>query len=384
MCKLGAVLALALLAAATVVMPSSAALLADEAQVQLTIGERLLGAGDLGRAEIELQKVVADYPSTEAVPWARVRLAECHFRQNRFDDCILEARRVVNLSQSSSEQLVAAWAQVFVGLGYKGKGQLDSEIWELAKVRAILGDNPSRKPLLRAEIELALAHHNRNDRKDAIALAREVLADPAALNADRAWAEVVLGSALLGEWRIAEGLAELQKVKDRFGGLQDQVQQAERSIFDKKYLGPHDYDGAIREAGSILSSANVSEGRARQARRVTALAYLYKGDYDHAIAEATAFLVKYRGADEDCRACYAIQAQSYAMKKQYDQAISCLQSELATDPPDHEIRARIEWDLATCYRALGDPASASEHYRRIVDQYATSHLSIRAAAELAK
>lgn len=139
-------------AAVFAVVPAVATTADEQSKALLTKGEGLLSAGNLAAAEIELKKVIDEFPSTEWAFWARVRLSECYYHQGRFDDCILEARRVVNLYPSQAPQLAAAWAQVNVGLGYKGKGELDAAIWELEKVESILGDHEDRGPVLKAKI----------------------------------------------------------------------------------------------------------------------------------------------------------------------------------------------------------------------------------------
>lgn len=382
--KLAIIVALVTFAAASAVAPAVAMTADEQSKAQLTKGEGLLSAGNFAAAEVELRKVIEEFPSTEWTFWARVRLSECYYHQGRFDGCILEARRVVNLYPSQAPQLAAAWAQVNVGLGYKGKGELDAAIWELEKVESILGNHEDRGPVLKAKYEMALAHHNRNNRAASISLCRAILSDPKATDHDRAFALVVLGSSLIDDWRIDEGLAELQKVRDQYPGLQDAILAAERRILESKYIARHDYDGAIREGRVIIESPAVSEGRARQARYFMALACFRKGDYDSAISEAQTLLDNYPVFGEDHRQCYALKARAYAMKKDYAQAISCLESLLATNPTDPEMRAVAEWDIATCYKALGDSTRANERLQRITSLYPRSHLALRAVQELKK
>ena len=370
-----------LLAVATAVAPLAAEDVDDQAKARLTTGEQLLGAGALGAAEVELKKVIEDYPQTEWTHWARVRLSECYYHQNRFDACVLEARKVVNLYPTEAPQLAAAWAQFYVGLAHKGRKDLGSAIWEWQRVEQILGTSADRGPLLQTRCNLALAYHDRNDRKRAVAVSREILAEPELPSGDRAWAHVVLGSALVGDWRFDEGLAELQKARGE-PALQEQMKAAERKIFDHKYIGRHDYDGAISEGRAIADDPATNDARGRQARYFVALACLYKKDYDAAIAEAQGLLDRYPVPGEDHCQCHLIKARAYAKKNDYAQAIDSLEAALATNPPDPEIRAAAEWDIATCYRVLGDMARAKERLQRIVDLYKVSHLWLRAAKEL--
>lgn len=72
------------------------------------------------------------------------------------------------------------------------------------------------------------------------------------------------------------------------------------------------------------------------------------------------------------------------MKKDYAQAISCLESLLATNPTDPETRATAEWDLATCYKAMGDSMRADERLQKLTSLYPKSHLALRAVQELKK
>ena len=373
---------IALVAVASAV-PGVAQTTDELARAQLAKGEERLAAGDLLSAESELRKTIEEFPSTEWAHWARVRLADCLLRQNRLDESINVARGVVNVCPASSPRLAAAWAQYYVGLGYKAKDELDAQIWEMEKVESILGDHEDRGPFIKAKYELALAHHNRNDREKSISLCHEILSEKNATDDDRAWACVILGSSLADSGKTDEALSVLDRVRNEFPSLQEQVLAAERRIFENRYLSRHDYDGAIREGRAIASSPTSSEGRARQARYYTALALLRKGDYQEAILEAQALLDRYTVFGEDHRKCRVIIARASAARKDYANAVAALQALLATDPPDTETRATALWDIATCCKATGDTARAREYYQRIIDACGTSHLALRAARELA-
>lgn len=374
--------ALLVVLAAAFGTPAPADTVSDPARAELARGEERLSAMDYPGAEAQLRSVIQTYPTSEWAWWARVRVSESLLHQGKLEDCILEARKVVNMHPVAAPRVAAAWAQLYVGLSYKAKSEPESARCELEKVRSLLADDPDRGPLLMALCNLSLICHEMNDRQGAIALAKEVLAEPTASELDRARALVSLGSALVGERRLAEGLAELQKVRVLYSHLDEPVSAAERKIFESGYIGCHDYDGAIREARAILSIEGVSERRARQARYYLALALLYQKKPDAALVEAQALLDTYPNPLDDHRLCHTIRARAYAMKKDYARAKDSLEAAMATNPTDTELRATIEWDLATCYRAVGDTARANEHYQRLVDEYPGSHLSLRAAAEL--
>lgn len=373
------------LAAAAIFLatPCSAQTVDELAKARLARAEALLSAGDHSAAEPQLREIAETAPTSEWTHWARFRLSECLYHQGRFDESISEARKVANLFPSQSPRLAAAWSQFSVGLGYKGKGMLDVEIAELEKVESILGDDPDRGPLIKAKYEMALAHHNRNNRPTSMRLCREILADPGATDADRAWARVVLGSTLIDAWKTAEGIAELENVRNQFPGLQDVLLAAERKLFEARYLGRHDHDGAIREGWVIANSSTASEARARQARYYIAISHLRKGDNAAAIAEARALLERYPAFGEDHLRCRVVMAQAYAATGNHDEAAAALEAVLAMGLADTEFLATVEWDLATCYRQLGDAARAREHYQRVFDLYPASHLALRAARELA-
>jgi tetratricopeptide (TPR) repeat protein len=218
---------IALVAVASAV-PGVAQTTDELARAQLAKGEERLAAGDLLSAESELRKTIEEFPSTEWAHWARVRLADCLLRQNRLDESINVARGVVNVCPASSPRLAAAWAQYYVGLGYKAKDELDAQIWEMEKVESILGDHEDRGPLIKAKYELALAHHNRNDREKSISLCHEILSEKNATDDDRAWACVILGSSLADSGKTDEALSVLDRVRNEFPSLQEQVLAAER------------------------------------------------------------------------------------------------------------------------------------------------------------
>jgi tetratricopeptide (TPR) repeat protein len=104
----------------------------------------------------------------------------------------------------------------------------------------------------------------------------------------------------------------------------------------------------------------------------------------NALAEAQAFLSKYPTPSADHGQIHVIKARAYAMKKDYVQAISCLEAALATESADTDFYVNAEWDIATCYRSMGDTYNARLRLQRLIDLYPNSHLALRAAKELGR
>lgn len=348
----------------------------------LADAEILLSQGDAASAQASLETLIATYPLASCVWEARVRLSECYAKQERFDDAITTAQTVINNYPLEAPQVWAAWAQYHIGVGYYGKQDAGSALSELARVSDVLGSHSDRSPLMAAKCKTALIQHVLNNRDAAIAITQEVLADPNAGPADKASASVRLGASLIGNRKVAEGLAILNGVRTQYPTVQVQLKDAERHIFDKQYIGSHDYDGAISFGNSIMSDSAAIPERARQAGYFVCLAHLYKKDYSNTITAAESLLTRFQEPASDRRQWLMMKARAQARTNDYQGAIATLESVLATNPTDVEFNATVEWDLATCHRALGHKYLARKKYMRLTEFFQLSHLADRARTEL--
>lgn len=354
---------------------------ADDADTLLAQAEQQMQSNGFDKASSILVDIINNYPDFGPLWHVRVRLADCYYHENRYDDCIVEARKIVNLYPTAAPQVQAAWGQFLIGIACIEKKDTNAAIWELERVEQIIGKNSDRGPLIAAKNKLALIYHGLNNRKQAAKLAKEVLAESNVSEPDKAWAQVILGSSLAGDHETEQALAVLRGVQHDYPNLQEQLKAAERKIFDIN-IGRHDYDGTISECKGILANSNTSTDRAQQAANFLVSALIYKHDYDTAINEAQTLLSRFKDNIDECRQLLILSARACAMAKSYDKAIENLKAILNTQPTDQEINATIEWNLAICYRSTGQESLAGFEFQRLVELYPNSHLADRAADEL--
>ena len=90
-----------------------------------------------------LDKVRADYPSTEAATYAGLRRAQALMFAHSYDEAIAEANQVV---AANPGKVIACWAQSTLGQSLVFKGPTADGVRELWKVPGMLSDQTDLGP----------------------------------------------------------------------------------------------------------------------------------------------------------------------------------------------------------------------------------------------